>query len=299
MDHDLEGFPQHELESDAQPDDEPDAGPARYRVVAGPAAQDGHAIDPRAARTRDGRQGARSPLRIGFRSRPGSHTPLVRIHSLAELVVLAQVTAPSQGGPGAEFLHRVAAQVLALKAGQPDVSPSSMTTVEVADRAVPNDLAAVWTIWVDLGLYELDAISVADHSSTQAQVPRRRPNLTRQAHADLHAVALRLTKALAAENWPAPVATDPEPLATLTTPPGAPSARVSERDPAQQGLTVEQDAELRRLAFLARVGRLSPMLEALAQVYRERDRRDAVREPEHQVVVVPLPADSDNAPGLP
>ena len=58
-------------------------------------------------------------------------------------------------------------------------------------------------------------------------------------------------------------------------------------------MTVEEDAELRRLHALAAFGQLGPEAAALYEELRARDRRDSVREPVDVVMAHPRSAAHD------
>ena len=57
----------------------------------------------------------------------------------------------------------------------------------------------------------------------------------------------------------------------------------------KKGLTVEEDAELRRLAALAAFGELAPVAAESFAELRERDRREDIRDPEDVVIPRPKP----------
>jgi hypothetical protein len=60
------------------------------------------------------------------------------------------------------------------------------------------------------------------------------------------------------------------------------------------GLTVEEDAELRRLAALKAFGELTAVAEDSFNELRSRDRREEIREP--QDVVIPRPKPVSDGP---
>jgi hypothetical protein len=57
----------------------------------------------------------------------------------------------------------------------------------------------------------------------------------------------------------------------------------------EKGLTVEEDAELRRLAALAAYGELAPVAAESFAELRQRDRREEIRDPEDVVFANPEP----------
>lgn len=62
----------------------------------------------------------------------------------------------------------------------------------------------------------------------------------------------------------------------------------------EKGLTVEEDAELRRLAALAAFGELTTVAAESFADLRSRDRREEIREP--QDVVIPRPKPVSDGP---
>ncbi len=197
---------------------------------------------------------------------------------LDDLVGLAEVGSPaSTTSAGASFLLRVAAQYQhAAAAGTVHMSDLA----GIARQAAPPTDAEVWRSWVDLSLWQQDEDEPRPEGVT----------MTQQAVLDLHVVALRLLSALLAQ-----------------TRVGASTSRQRGQQPAAarsaegsadgRRLSPEEDARLRALTWLKRLGELSPSMAETERELRERDQRAQVREPQDNVVMVPLTLEPDEPVG--
>jgi hypothetical protein len=113
--------------------------------------------------------------------------------------------------------------------------------------------------------------------------------MTQQAALELRVVALRLLSALFAQT---------RQRASIGQRAQQPVAATSAEAWAEgRRLSPDEDARLRALTWLKRLGRLSPSMAETERELRERDQRAQVREPQDHVVIVPLPLEPDEPMG--